>query len=280
MNSSAYTDVRPSAIAGTWYPGDSDRLANLIDKFIAEAKVTPISGEVIGIMVPHAGYRYSGQVAAHAFWFVQDKEVDTVVVFSPLHRALSMAPVVTTSHDAYVTPLGQVGVDHDAIDAIRDKGIKIAEVRHDDEHSLEIELPFLQRTLTGEFNLVPLMISNQSVETAADLGHAVAEVIRDRRILLVGSTDLSHFYDQETAHRLDGQVLDRVAAFDPEGVIKVEEQNKGFACGRAAVAAAMWTAQDLGANAANVMNYATSGDVSGDFSRVVGYGAALFYKRN
>ncbi|MBN1286286.1 MAG: AmmeMemoRadiSam system protein B [Anaerolineae bacterium] len=275
----AYTDVRPSAIAGTWYPGSRDRLAAMIDRFIAQAKVTPVSGEVVGLMAPHAGYRYSGQVAAHAFWFVQGKEVDTVIVFSPLHRVLTAAPVFTTGHQAYETPLGPIGVDHDAIDALRAAGVKVATLRHDDEHSLEIELPFLQRTLAGDFTLIPLMIGDQSSKTAAGLGRAAAKIVRDRRVLLVGSTDLSHFYDQTTARRLDDAVLERVAAFDPEGVIRVEAQGKGFACGRAAVAAAMEAARELGANAAVVTNYATSGDVSGDFDRVVGYGAAVFYRR-
>ncbi len=275
---SAHTDVRPSPIAGTWYPGTANRLVAEVDHYLAEAKVAPAPGQIIGLMAPHAGYRYSGQVAAHAFRLVQGMEVDTVAVVSPIHRPESFAPVFTTAHAAYETPLGQVPVDHEAVEALQAAGVDMEAVRYDHEHSLEIELPFLQRTLAGPFNLIPLMLGDQAARTAESVGRALARVLRGKRALLVASTDLSHFYDHRTAQRLDRVVLDRVAAFDPEGVIAVEDEGRGFACGRGAVAAVMWAARDLGADAAAVVNYATSGDTSGDYSRVVGYGAAVFYK--
>ncbi|GAB4447469.1 MAG: AmmeMemoRadiSam system protein B [Anaerolineae bacterium] len=279
------TDIRPSPIAGMWYPGAADQLAAQIDRYLAEADAAtpataPSLGAIVGIMAPHAGYRYSGPVAAHAFRLVRGMAVETVAVVSPIHRPASRAPVFTTAHQAYMTPLGLVRVDHAAIEAVRAAAnVPIEATRHDQEHALEIELPFLQRVLDGDFTLTPLMLSDQSARTAERVGRALAKALRGRRALLVASTDLSHFYDQRTANHLDSVVLDRVAAFDPEGVIAVEDEGRGFACGRGAVAAVMWAARDLGADAAAVVNYATSGDTSGDYTRVVGYGAAVFYKR-
>jgi AmmeMemoRadiSam system protein B len=276
------TDVRPSPIAGTWYPGVAGRLAADVDGYLSAAQVEAVDGQIIGLMAPHAGYRYSGPVAGHAFRLIQGMGVETVAVVSPTHRPVSPAPVYATAHRAYQTPLGRILVDHEALDAIRASGVTVEALRHDSEHSLEIELPFLQRALAGEFALIPLMLSDQSAGYAERVGHALAEVLRPKGVrdtLLVASTDLSHFYDQEIAKRLDRVFLDRVADFDPAGVIEVEEQGRGFACGRGAVAAVMWAARDLGADSAMVVNYATSGDTTGDYRSVVGYGAAVFYKR-
>jgi AmmeMemoRadiSam system protein B len=250
-----------------------------IDSYVSAATTEPTPGRLVAVMAPHAGYRYSGPVAGHAFKLLEEMAFESVAVVSPIHRPPSMAPAFTTAHQAYQTPLGAIPVDHDAIDALRAAGLTIEAVRMDAEHSLEIELPFLQRTLEGPFDLVPLMLHDQSAESAEQVGRALASVLEGRDALLVASTDLSHFYKQEQANQLDRAVLDRVEAFDPAGVIALETTGDGFACGRGALAAVMWAARGLGADAAVVLNYATSGDTSGDYSRVVGYGAAAFYRR-
>jgi len=145
----------------------------------------------------------------------------------------------------------------------------------------EIELPFLQRALASHFKLLPVMVREQSARVAQALGHSLARLFSDQGIsddceaLLVASTDLSHFYPQNVANTLDREMLRQVEAFDPAGVIRTEEDGKGFACGRGAMAAVLWAAQELGADQARVVRYATSGDVTGDYQRVVGYGAAV-----
>jgi hypothetical protein len=154
--------------------------------------------------------------------------------------------------------------------------IGLKRIEHDPEHSLEIELPFLQRALGSPFYLLPIMVRDQSTYVTQRLGRAVANVLKGRRSILVASTDLSHFYVQATAHSLDGEMLRQVEAFDPAGVIRTEELGKGFACGRGALASVMWAAKALGATQARLLNYATSGDVTGDYAQVVGYGAAVF----
>jgi AmmeMemoRadiSam system protein B len=153
-------------------------------------------------------------------------------------------------------------------------------VARDPEHSLEIELPFLQRALghDGAFTLIPLMLRDQGRALAEALGRALAGVLRGRRALLVASSDLSHFYPQPLAQELDGYLLQRIAAYDPVGVLEAEEHGRGFACGKGAIAAVLWAAGALGARHAAVVKHATSGDVNGDYSSVVGYGAAVIWK--
>jgi AmmeMemoRadiSam system protein B len=153
-------------------------------------------------------------------------------------------------------------------------------VRNDPEHSLEIELPFLQRALAREFKLLPVMVREQSARVSEILGRALATTLSGRDAILVASTDLSHFYPQDQAEGLDAEMLRQVEAFDPRAVIQVEEEGRGFACGRFALAAVMWAAKELGADHARVLHHATSGDITGDFSEVVGYGAAVITRSN
>src|SRR6185436_5055628 len=140
------------------------------------------------------------------------------------------------------------------------------------------ELPFLQRALSGGFKLLPIMIHQQEVDVARKLGLALAKVLEGKNALMVASTDLSHFYDQTTAERLDREMLRRFESFDPESIFEAEQTGKAFACGHAAVAAVLWAARELGANQVQVLHHATSGDVTGDYSSVVGYGAAVILK--
>ncbi len=273
----AYSDVRPSPLAGRWYPASARELAAMVDGFLAAARPTAPQGRVIGLLAPHAGLVYSGPVAAHAFKLVEGMSPEVVAVVSPSHYPYP-APLLTTAHRAYATPLGEIPVNREALEALSER-VTLLPVRNDPEHSLEIELPFLQHVLPQGFTLLPVMIVEQTPRQAEALGHALAEVLSERDVLLVASSDLSHFYTQRVARQLDQAMLERVAAFDPTGVFAVEEQEKGFACGRGAIAAVMWAARDLGADAAQIVNYATSGDTSGDYSRVVGYGAAVFFER-
>jgi MEMO1 family protein len=277
---------RPSPIAGQWYPAEPRRLADQVDRYINEAILPELSGEVVAVMAPHAGHIYSGPVAGYAFAALRGRKVDVAVVVSPMHYPYH-EPLLTTAHNAYVTPLGEIPVQRAALETLdsylRDElGFGLTAVAQDQEHSLEIELPFLQRALAGPFSLVPVMVREQSGKVARGLGKALnrliceSEAIKGQNTILVASTDLSHFYSQNTAQALDSEVLRQVEAFDPQGVIRVEEGGKGFACGRGALAAVLWAAQALGADKAYVLHHATSGDISGDYSQVVGYGAAAF----
>ncbi len=276
-------DIRPSPIAGQWYPGDAKRLAASVDRYISEAKLPELKGEVVAIVTPHAGHIYSGPVAGYAFAALRGLKPELVAVISPMHGYYN-EPFLTTAHQAYETPLGRLLVDLRAVQGLHELlkgelGYGLTRIRHDHEHSLEIELPFLQRVIDTEFSLLPVMVRDQSLRGTRALGQCLAKILTGRNALLVASTDLSHFYPQEIANELDEVMLGCIEAFDPEAVIKAEEEGRGFACGRGALAAVLWAAKDLGADTVKILNHATSGDVTGDTSQVVGYGAAVILRQ-
>ncbi len=277
-------DVRPSPIAGTWYEGNAEKLALVVDDYLNNAQLPALDGEVVAVIAPHAGHRYSGAVAGYAFAAIRGMQPDLVAVISPFHN-LSNYPLLTTAHDAYGTPLGSIEVDKAALAELSSHlDVPITPVFADKEHSLEIELPFLQRALgKGDhkgrpYKLLPIMIRAQEVDVAKKLGYALAKALKDKKSLLVASTDLSHFYDQTTANMLDAEMLRRFESFEPESIFEAEHTGKAFACGHAAVAAVLWASRELGANKVQILRHATSGDVTGDFSSVVGYGAGVVVK--
>ncbi|MBV6397422.1 MAG: hypothetical protein HFACDABA_03036 [Anaerolineales bacterium] len=278
-----HLDLRPSPIAGTWYERDRERLAHAVDGYLDAAQNPAPHGDVIAVIAPHAGHRYSGSVAGYAFAPLRTRTFELVAVIAPFHD-FEVHPLLTTAHGAYHTPLGHISVDRPALNdlnsALKSKlGFGLTPIARDREHSLEIELPFLQRALAGEFKLLPVMVRAQQAGVARGLGLALAQVLKNKNALLVASTDLSHFYDQAAASQLDAEMLKRFESFRPEAIFEAENAGQGFACGAAAVAAVLWAARELGADKVQVLHHATSGDVTGDFSRVVGYGAAIVTKK-
>jgi MEMO1 family protein len=281
-------DVRPSPIAGRWYPAQANALRQAVDGYLeaAPALAAPAADDILGLLAPHAGLMFSGPVAAHAFRAVRGARVDLVALVSPSHFHAD-GPALTTGHQAYATPLGVVAVDGAAVSQVRaalaaslgrpPERVLVA-IRDDQEHAIEIELPFLQRSLTGTFSLLPIMLRDQSDEMALALGQALAQALAGRRALLVASSDLSHYFPQPQAEKLDAEMLRQVAALDPQGVLATQAAGRGQACGPGAIAAVLWAARALGAEQARVVRHATSGDVSGDFRQVVGYGAAVMSK--
>ncbi len=268
-------NLRPSPIAGTWYESNPQTLAESVDGYIHAAQLPEINGKVMAVIAPHAGHIYSGAVAGYAFAAIRHLTPALVVILSPYHHAAPYE-LLTSKHEAYSTPLGNIEVDRAAIlDLQLNLGAPITAIANDREHSLEIELPFLQRALQNEFSLLPLMLHTQDAVLTKKLGRALAQTIAKKNALIVASTDLSHFYDQQTANLLDAEMLKRFESFQPESIFDAEESGQGFACGHAAVAAMLWAARELGGNHVQILKYGTSGDVIGDFSSVVGYGAGV-----
>jgi AmmeMemoRadiSam system protein B len=194
---------------------------------------------------------------------------------------------MTSSHEAFGTPLGIVEIDRAGVEALqaalgatfsRAGKDLLVEVERDREHAIEIQLPFLQRVLPEGFRLIPVMIRDQTARVSLALGQAVAGVVGGRRALIVGSSDLSHYYPQPVAEQYDSEMLRVLGEFDPAGVLQAEAEGRGMACGYGALAAALWAARELGATHSQVVKYATSGAVSGDLESVVGYGAAVIWK--
>ena len=272
-------DLRPSPIAGRWYPGQPTQLAASVDDAIHTANVTLPGGPVLGLIVPHAGHVYSGPVAGHAFKTIQGAQFDVVVIVCPSHYHAD-GPLLTSGHAAYHTPLGAVPLAQEALAQLRTElgpSLLVA-IRHDREHAIEIEVPFLQRTLMGDFKLLPVMMHDQSLSAARALGLALAKVLAGQKALVVGSSDLAHFLTQAQTDVLDAEMLKQVEAFDPEGVLQAQATGRGFACGHGAMAATLWATRALGATHSRVVKHATSGDVNGDYTSVVGYGAAVLWK--
>lgn len=275
------SNIRPSPIAGQWYDGDPQRLAEGTDAYLSKAKLPELSGEVLGVIAPHAGHIYSGETAGYAFAAVKGKNYPTVAIFSPLHN-FHPAPILTTAHRAYHTPLGDMEVDENMLTSLEEKlqpqGVSLGRIANDQEHSLEIELPFLQRALVGEFKLLPLMVRSNNPELLCNLGEAVAEILKGKVCLLVASTDLSHFHSEEKAAEMDGEMMRQISSFSPDGVLQAEKTGKGSACGAGAVAAVLWAAKNLGAVSVIPLHHSTSGKTTGDYDSVVGYGAAVILK--
>jgi hypothetical protein len=278
---STISKARPSPLAGRWYEGDPIRLAEEIDRFLAGAKLPVLDGEVVGVMAPHAGHIYSGETAGYAFSAVKGKSYPLVAVLSPLH-SYHFTSFLTTAHAAYRTPLGDIDVDEEMVAALghrlHSKGTELTHIAYDQEHSLEIELPFLQRALEGEFKLLPLMIRSNDPAELETLAGVLAELLAGKPSLLVASTDLSHFHPEARADILDNEMLREVEAFSPEGVLQAERSGKGSACGAGAVAAVLWACKMMGATRVRVLHHSTSGKTTGDHDSVVGYGAAAIIK--
>lgn len=276
------TEVRPSPIAGTWYSGNPKRLSQQVDAYLDEAQLPPLEGEVVAVIAPHAGHRYSGRTAGYAFAAVRGQSPELVAVLSPYHD-YAREPLLTTAHRAYATPLGNIPVAQELLKALderlRQQGkAGLVALANDYEHSLEIELPFLQRALAGEFRLLPLMIRTHEATLLKTTAQIIASLIQPYRALLVASTDLSHFYPLEIARRLDEHMLKQFADFSPEGVLRAEVEGTGFACGAPAVATVLWAARELGASRVQILHHSTSADETGDDTQVVGYGAAVVLK--
>ena len=273
-------EIRPSPIAGTWYNGNSDKLAEQIDAFLSRAELPKIPGKVFGLLAPHAGHRYSGLTAGYAYRSIQGNSYDLVIILSPSH-AYYPAELLTSAHRFYATPLGTIPIHQDAL-ALLEQGLKktggtIEKVEEDEEHSIEIQLPFLQRALKGDFSILPVMMRSQSPASVDQIAKALLPVLKKYRSLLIASSDLSHFYPLEIATTMDGEMLKMVEKRSPEGVLAVESNGSGSACGAGPIAVVLKLAREASATHVKIVHRSTSADVTGDSSSVVGYGAAVIY---
>ncbi len=253
----------------------------MVERFLDQGTTTKINGKILGVIAPHAGYAFSGAVAGKAFALLQSIKPETVIVLSPFHAQHS-SPLLTSGHAAYGTPLGNVPVDRAFLDALNQKlleasGVGLHPVRNDREHALEIELPFLQVLFT-DFRLVPLMLHTHRPHQLKMLGEILAALLVNENTLIVASSDLSHFFPEEVARILDGEILRRVCSLDPETVLSAESEGAGFACGIGAIAALIWAVRSLGANRAAITGYATSGEINANFTSVVGYGSVVLWQ--
>jgi hypothetical protein len=265
--------IRRAAVAGSWYPGTQRALTEAIDAHLANADRT-VTGDLVALVAPHAGLMYSGPVAAHAYRLLQGRTFDVAVLVGPSHF-IGFDGVSIVPTGGFETPLGVSPIDADCARSLREASPIIREYpsAHVREHSLEMQLPFVQR-LAAALPIVPLVMGYQSAQTAFSLADALAAALRGRRALLVASTDLSHYHDAASARTLDAVVIDCVSRLDADQLQHALDVEPAHACGGGPTVAVMRAAKQLGARDAIVLDYADSGDVSGDKSSVVGYLAA------
>jgi len=279
--------IRKTAVAGSWYPDNPTRLAVELDLYLNDATVERPSHPPRALISPHAGLTYSGPVAAFAYKLLHGRSYHAIVLVGPSHflpfRGVSIWPA-----GQWQTPFGPVDVDATLAHAIRAECVDILELpaAHGREHSLEMQLPFIAHLLPG-VPIVPLVMGHQTREAAFALGNGLANAIRntakdpsdanDPNVLLIASSDLSHYESADVASRMDAVLARHVEAFDPDGLMAELEREPRHACGGGPMVAVLQAARRLGASQARVLRYADSGDVSGDKASVVGYLAAAAF---
>ena len=268
--------TRKPSVAGSFYPANPVELTKTIAGFFADVKKSDIGGSPMALIAPHAGYMYSGKIAARAFKLLEGEEFDTVVVVAPSHTVFFKGSSVFDG-DAYETPLGPVAIDKELSEQIAsiNHSVHLSNQGHATgsnrgEHSLEVQLPFLQIAL-GTFKLVAIVMGDQEESSIRELGECLAAAVKDKKALIVASTDLSHFHTEKQARRLDFAVQEAIEAYNPEDLIGVLESGKGEACGGGVVAAVMMATRRLGGKSVRFLEYNTSGAVTGEFDEVVGY---------
>ena len=268
--------VRIPTVAGLFYEDSPDILRKNIEGYLEHARVPKLKNSVRAIVSPHAGYIYSGFTAAHAYKMIKGINYDCVIVVGPSHReyfdGVSIYP-----GDAYETPLGAIPINKEIREALLEENnvIIASDAGHRSEHSIEVQLPFLQCVL-GDFSFVPLVMGDQRRQLCDELAEAIVRVGKNRNILLVASSDLSHYHPYDDAVALDNGVISELEEFNSETLINKMEEHSFEACGGGPIAVVMSAARQLGANKAEILYYCNSGDITGEKGGVVGYLAAAF----
>ena len=280
--------IRRPTQAGAFYEGDVDTLKTQIENcFLQEfgPKKRPKVNrngprEIIGLVCPHAGYMFSGSVAANAYYeLASDGAPDTVVILGPNHTGYGSALAVV-NEGFWRTPLGDVEIDGETANRIvqETRIVDVDELAHRFEHSIEVQLPFLQYLYGSEFKFVPICFQMQDLSSAVEVGKALVEVLANKNAVVIASSDMTHYEPQGNAAAKDMAVLKAVEAMDEKRFYSIIEKHNVTACGYGPIAALITAAKGLGAKEAKLLCYKTSGDTTGDYSSVVGYAAVSFKK--
>ena len=269
---------RPPVVAGTWYPGDASNLRQTIRTFFKEVPERDIVGEIIGLISPHAGFPYSGKIAAHGYKLLQGSEIDRVILLSPFHRGIGEG-IAVADVSSYETPLGRVMVDVDAIDSI-ERNVRMMKIRHDQEHAIEIQLPFLQMCLK-DFTLIPIMFAFSSTDEKDAIVRSLVDIMGNRGTVIVASSDLHHISDYREVKRRDEHLIQALKTYDMERIIPILEEEDCSVCGKVPIVIAMEVAKQLGAERIEILENMNSGDITGEKRRgqyTVGYLSAALLK--
>lgn len=280
QGASTGSSIRRSPISGKWYPGNPEVLTRTIQDMLQASEEVEIHDNLIALISPHAGLPYSGPVAAAGYRLLERNRFHTAVLIGPSHF-MQFQGASIFSRGAFETPLGLVQIDEELAEAIerREQQIRFVMEAHDREHCLEMQLPFLQ-VLAPELSIVPIVIGDQRRANVEIVARAVEKAVAEssKQVLLIASSDLSHYKSAEEAALLDGEVSRFVEQYDPEGLLDLLEHNHEHACGGGPMVAILKAARSLGARTARVMMYGDSGDITGDKSQVVGYMSAAIFR--
>jgi MEMO1 family protein len=264
--------IRAPAVAGRFYPSDPDLLGKDIDKYCGGGE----KARVRGCMVPHAGYMYSGHVAGAVYGSIEIPS--ECILLGPRHFPYG-APLAILTEGCWATPFGEARVDSLLAGELARACPRLRQdaVAHAHEHSLEVQLPFLQR-LAPDCRFVPVVLATEHFVVLEELGHALAAIIstRESRVLVIVSSDMNHYESDEVTRVKDRLAMDPILALDPRGLYDTVRREGISMCGYAAAVAALVALRDLGAKEAKLVRYATSGDVTGERDEVVGYAGIVF----
>jgi AmmeMemoRadiSam system protein B len=280
--------VRRPSQAGAFYEGTQEALERQIKECftgrLGPGKLPEVpehgARRILGLVCPHAGYMFSGPVAAHAYYaLATDGKPDIVVILGPNHTGYGSGLAIM-NEGVWRMPMGDVEVDIETANHIvhASRIIDIDETAHSFEHSIEVQLPFLQYLFGSNFKIVPVCFLMQDISSAKEVGQALAKVLADKNAVIIASSDMTHYEPQEKAARKDREVLKAIEAMDPDLLYSTIETNRVTACGYGPIAALITATKMLGAKEAKLLCYKTSGDVIGDYSSVVGYAAVCFTK--
>jgi AmmeMemoRadiSam system protein B len=275
---------RPAAVAGMFYPRDPLELKQLIEQSFRDQRFGPgkmppsyTQRRIYGIVSPHAGYVYSGAVAANGFYEVSSMNFDNVVMIGPNHYGIGS--VAATMHNGiWETPLGQVEINSDlALEISKNSGIiDFDDFAHSRDHCLEVQIPFLQYVKENIFKIIPIVLIMQDKETAIDIGKSIAQSALNTNTLLIASSDFTHYESNNDAYRKDSELIKAILSLDISKFYAVQQRLVVSACGYGAIASIMKAVKELGATKGELLKYATSGDVTGDMAAVVGYSSIIF----
>ena len=275
--------IRKPVVAGSFYPDDSDELNQMIQNCFTH-KFGPNSNppkksieQIFGVICPHAGYMYSGPIASHSYYEISSQEFDLAIIIGPNHWAIG-SKIATMSNAKWQTPLGISEVDNESSDEL----VGIAEnidqdyFSHSKDHSLEVQIPFLQEIFPSGLKILPIIMAKQDIDAAMEIGNAISQIAKSKKTMIIGSSDFTHYEKNDFAHKQDMSLIEPILKMDVNGFYETLIEKKISACGYGAIAATMIACKNLGSKKGELLAYATSGDVVGNKESVVGYGSIKF----
>lgn len=275
--------IRTPAVAGMFYPKTQQELRSSIrDCFLHDfgpGKLPPLPDgkNIIGVICPHAGYMYSGPIAAYSYYAISSLKPDLVIIIGPNHWGIG-CNIAAMKDGLWRTPLGDVEVDTDAALEINKatKDIELDFFSHTRDHSLEVQIPMLQEIYSHKFKILPIILIDQSYNASIEIGMSISKIAKNKKTVIIGSSDFTHYEENEFAHKQDKSLIEPILKMDVNEFYNILQKNQISACGYGAIASTMIACKELGATRGTLEKYATSGDVAGKRDSVVGYASIIF----